>query len=58
MDGNTPIIVVELIVVFGGTLAFAWWQLRDVRRDQEKAAAERRKAAEATAPGAAEREEG
>lgn len=49
MEGNTPIIVVELVLVLGGALAFAWWQLRDVKRDQEKAAAERARAVAARA---------
>jgi predicted negative regulator of RcsB-dependent stress response len=38
----TPLIVIELVVVFGGVLAFAWWQLRDVKRAQERSAAEKR----------------
>ena len=29
-------IVVELVLVFGGALAFGWWQLRDVAREQAK----------------------
>lgn len=34
MDNHLPIIVVELLLVLGGTLAFGWWQLRDVKRAQ------------------------
>jgi hypothetical protein len=38
---DLPIILIEGLLVFGGALAFGWWQLRSIRRDQEKAAAER-----------------
>jgi len=31
-----PIILIELILVFGGVLLFAWWQLRDLRKEREK----------------------
>lgn len=34
MSDHTPIILVELVLVFGGVLAFGWWQLRDVKRAQ------------------------
>ena len=37
MEQHFPIIVVELIMVFGGALAFGWWQLRDIKKDQLKA---------------------
>jgi hypothetical protein len=40
-----PVILIELVLVFGGVLAFAWWQLRSVARDRQKAAAERADAA-------------
>jgi predicted negative regulator of RcsB-dependent stress response len=42
VDDHTPLILVELVLVFGGVLAFAWWQLRDVKRAQERSAAEKR----------------
>jgi hypothetical protein len=29
-------IAVELVLVFGSVLAFAWWQLRDLDREKEK----------------------
>jgi len=32
---------VELLLVFGGVVAFGWWQLRDVAREQRKAAREK-----------------
>jgi hypothetical protein len=31
-----PVILIELILVFGGVLLFAWWQLRDLRKEREK----------------------
>jgi NitT/TauT family transport system ATP-binding protein len=39
MDSNTPIIVIELVLTFGGVLLFGWWQLRSIKRDQQAAAA-------------------
>lgn len=33
---HLPLIVVEVLLVFGGALAFAWWQFRDLRREREK----------------------
>jgi hypothetical protein len=42
MDGsNWPIILIEGVLVFGGVLAFGWWQLRSVERDRRRAAEER-----------------
>ena len=41
MGEALPLILVEGILVFGGVIAFAAWQLRDVRRTRE--AAERAK---------------
>jgi hypothetical protein len=38
---NTPIILIEVVLVFGGVLLFGWWQLRSIKRDQQKAAEER-----------------
>ena len=50
MSDHTPLILVELVLVFGGVLAFAWWQLRDVKRAQKAAAEKRaREAADAAA---------
>ena len=40
-NSNWPLVLIEGVLVFGGALAFGWWQLRSVRRDQERAAAER-----------------
>ncbi len=39
MDSNLPIIVIELVLTFGGVLLFGWWQLRSIKRDQQAAAA-------------------
>jgi cbb3-type cytochrome oxidase subunit 3 len=36
MNEFAPIIVIELFLVFGGVVAFAWWQLRDLRKEREK----------------------
>lgn len=39
MDSSPlPLILVEAVLVFGGVLAFAWWQFRDLRRERERAA--------------------
>lgn len=35
-DSNWPLIVIEVVLVFGGAMAFAWWQFRDLRREREK----------------------
>lgn len=48
MDGALPLILVEGILVFGGVLAFAWWQFRDLRRERERLAA--REAADGADP--------
>lgn len=36
IDSFGPIILLELVLVFGGVLLFAWWQLRDLRKEREK----------------------
>jgi hypothetical protein len=33
---HLPVIVIELVLVFGGALAFAWWQFRDLARERRK----------------------
>jgi len=48
-SANLPVILIEVVLIFGGTLAFGWWQLRSVRRDRERAAQAR--AAEAARSG-------
>jgi len=47
MGSSFPIIVIELVLVFGGALLFGWWQLREIRQDQRKAAEQKRAQAEA-----------
>lgn len=42
MSQNLPVILIEVLLVFGGVLAFGWWQLRDLKKERE-----RREAAEA-----------
>lgn len=34
-SSHWPLILIEGVLVFGGALAFGWWQLRSVRRDRE-----------------------
>jgi len=38
MNNYGGVMVLEVILIFGGVLLFAWWQLRDIRkeRDQKK----------------------
>jgi hypothetical protein len=43
---DLPLIVVEVVMIFGGAVAFGWWQLRDLRREREKR--ERRQRGEAS----------
>jgi len=35
MENFGPIILIEVVLVFGGVLLFAWWQLRDLRKERE-----------------------
>ncbi|MEY3776188.1 MAG: hypothetical protein RIR83_212 [Pseudomonadota bacterium] len=36
MNHYLPIILIECVLVFGGVLLFAWWQLRDLKKEREK----------------------
>ena len=36
MDNFGPVILLEVVLVFGGILLFVWWQLRDLKKEQEK----------------------
>ena len=36
MDNFGPVILIEVFLVFGGGLLFAWWQLHDLRKEREK----------------------
>lgn len=42
---HLPLIVVELVLVLGGAVAFAWWQFRDLAHERRK-----REAAKAREP--------
>lgn len=33
---HLPLIVIEVVMIFGGALAFGWWQLRDLDREKRK----------------------
>ena len=37
MESFGPVILIEVVLTFGGVLLFALWQLHDVRKAQEKA---------------------
>ncbi len=52
MSDHSPFIVIELVLIFGGAMAIAWWQIRDVKRAQEETR-RKREAAEAAAAAAA-----
>jgi cbb3-type cytochrome oxidase subunit 3 len=36
MSEFAPVIIIELFLVFGGVVAFALWQFRDLRKEREK----------------------
>ena len=36
MSEFVPVIIIELVLVFGGVVLFAWWQFRDLRKEREK----------------------
>jgi predicted negative regulator of RcsB-dependent stress response len=46
MSQNLPIILIEVVLIFGGVLAFGWWQLRDLKQERERSERARRQAAE------------
>jgi predicted negative regulator of RcsB-dependent stress response len=47
MSQNLPVILIEVVLIFGGVLAFGWWQLRDLKKERERTERTRREAAEA-----------
>lgn len=36
MDNFGHVILLEAVLIFGGVLLFAWWQLRDLKKEREK----------------------
>jgi len=36
MSEFATVIMIELVLVFGGVVLFAWWQFRDLRKEREK----------------------
>lgn len=47
MSQNLPVIVIEVVLIFGGVLAFGWWQLRDLGKERKRReASDRNKKAE------------
>jgi hypothetical protein len=36
MNNSGPIVLLEVVLVFGGVLLFAWWQLRDLKKERAK----------------------
>jgi hypothetical protein len=51
VESNWPIVLVEGVLVLGGTLLFGWWQLRSIRRDQEETRRRREAEIAARQPG-------
>lgn len=47
MSQNLPVILIEVVLIFGGVLAFGWWQLRDLKKEREQSERARSEAAEA-----------
>jgi hypothetical protein len=48
MTPHLPLILVEVLLVFGGAIGFAWWQLRDLARERRKREAARRQHTQAS----------
>jgi hypothetical protein len=36
MNNYGSLMGVEVILIFGGVLLFAWWQLRDIRKERDR----------------------
>jgi predicted negative regulator of RcsB-dependent stress response len=47
MSQNLPVILIEVVLIFGGVLAFGWWQLRDLKKERERRERAQREAADA-----------
>jgi hypothetical protein len=50
---DLPLILIEGVLVFGGALAFGWWQLRSLERDRQALLRRREEEARRVAGGAA-----
>jgi hypothetical protein len=37
----SPFIIIELVMVLGGALLWGWWELRTIKKDNEKVDKER-----------------
>jgi hypothetical protein len=37
----SPIIIIELVMVLGGALVWSWWELRGIKKHNEKVAKEK-----------------
>jgi hypothetical protein len=46
MGQHLPIVLIEVLLIFGGVLAFGWWQLRDLKKAREQTQRDRLAAAE------------
>ncbi len=59
MGSNLPIVLIEVVLIFGGVLAFGWWQLRSLARDRAETLRQRAlsEAAEKPSPDAGEKHE-
>jgi predicted negative regulator of RcsB-dependent stress response len=47
MSQNLPVILIEVVLIFGAVLAFGWWQLRDLKKAREQSERERRTSVDA-----------
>ena len=47
MTQNLPVILIEVVLIFGSVLAFGWWQLRDLKKAREESERARREAGQA-----------
>jgi predicted negative regulator of RcsB-dependent stress response len=36
MSQNLPVILIEVVLIFGGVLAFGWWQLRNLSKERQR----------------------
>ena len=43
MNDFFPIIIIEIVITFGGVLFLYWWSMRDIKLWREKTATEKQK---------------